>query len=221
MAIVQWLLLHGYKSDYEMIPMGYNLLHLAVLTNQEQMTKFCLDLGISPTSETADGLTALDLAEEKANESIVALLKRYAGVPGPIVKSTVEVFATEAEVAVQLSPPLDNQVLMIIKRVEVSYKKSSLLAASTTVSLDLNETPAQNTVTLKLPDLSPDTSYKYRIRCQNSNGYSDWSQMLDFQTIHESEIEPMTVQSRGKDQVCMDYENRMKCWTEVGISIID
>ena len=213
--VVQWLLLHEFKSDYEMMPMGYNLLHLAVLTNQERMTKFCLDLGISPTTETADGFTALDLAEEKAGESIVRLLKHYGSVPEPVQKSTVQVFATEAEVTVQLPSPLDNQTLMIIKRVEVSYKKSSLLATSTTVSLDLNETPTRDTVTLKLTDLSPDTGYKYKIRCQNSNGFSDWSQSYDFQSGKETEIESVTVQSRGNDQVCVDYDNRNRRWNEV------
>lgn len=216
LAVAQWLLQQGFKSDYRLPPREYTLLHLAVLANNETTVKFCMDLGISPTIETVDGFTAMDLAEEKAGESVLKLLKRYGSVPEPIQKSSVQTSATEAEITVQLSPPLDNQVLMVIKRVEVSYKKSSLLAASTTVSLDLTETPSHDTVVLKLSDLSPDTTYKYKIRYQNSNGFSDWSASFDFQSASEqSEVASVEVQSRVTDRMCVEYENRSVSWVKV------
>ena len=162
-------------------PQELNLLHFAVISKNLKGVEFCLENGISPLSETADHLTAIDLAEEKGcDETMRALLKHFARTPVAITNSDCETTSTSAMITAQLSDWHDHHGLLMTKRVELAFKKDSFLAPTTTLTVVVNENALN--VYLNVEGLVSGTAYKYRLRCENENGVGEWSNWFEFET---------------------------------------
>lgn len=112
----------------------------------------------------------------------------------------VSIVEEEAIVSITLPSESKSGPLFEFREVELSYKRSTFLAQSKQILVDLQQQPpTDGVVVVKITDLSPGTNYQCKVRVSNSNGFGSWSKNTDFALEESSESSDSDSDSDSKE----------------------
>ena len=153
----------------------------------------------------------MEYSQEKGTPSITSLLEHYSCIPDPVESASVQASRTSADITVVLPTLIETHPLFITRRVEVNYRKAVLLQAAQSMIIDIDS--SQSSVRVPLINLTPGTTYRFKVRQANKNGWSDWKGGFEFTTTRQ-EISTQQRSSAASNLLAggeikrVDYENR-------------
>lgn len=144
-------------------------------------------------------MNAIDYSRDNGTDQITSILEFYSKTPDSVDLVKCQTMFSQAVLTLALPPPEEVHPLFELVKVEVSFKKNTMLSTSLVESVAV--TPNCQEVTIILGNLSPETQYKCKIRCFNKNGPSKWKSGFDFVTKSEEEDTVIPKESENHERI--------------------